>query len=160
MFFGNFGIVWKIKTQGSWSLYVQSTFKLHGVVMKCTLTTSYMSVPFFRKKQHAASLRRIAFRHNILLHSQRYVMAMHNRCAMLMMLTAGAFTEGFWVNRQIWCEFWDCTFWENQVPTINNKRFLSKFQRATFDHIVEQLTPRLHRQDTNMRKAIPVPNVL
>ena len=133
-------------------------FKLPGVVMKCTLTTSYMSVSFFRKQQHAASPRRIAFRHNILLHSQRYMMAMHNRHAMLMTLTAGAFTEGFRVNRQIWCEFRDCRFWENEVPTINDERFLSKFRlrRATFDHIVEQLTPRLHRQDTNMRKAIPV----
>ena len=60
-----------------------------------------------------------------------------------MVLAAGVFTKGFHVNRQVWCEFRDSKFWENEVPTMNNKRLLlkCKMPRATFDHIVKQLTP-------------------
>ncbi len=73
-------------------------------------------------------------------------------------MAGAAFAEGFHVVRGEWCSFRDTKFWENEVPHYNDNRFMETFRmkRATFNLIVDALRPRLEKQDTVMRRAIPV----
>ena len=61
----------------------------------------------------------------------------------------------YWVRPRAAC------WWETEVPTFNDEEFRTYFRvcRATFTYIVELVRPQLEKQDTRLRKAIPVETV-
>uniref|UniRef100_A0A667XSF7 Putative nuclease HARBI1 n=1 Tax=Myripristis murdjan TaxID=586833 RepID=A0A667XSF7_9TELE len=88
-------------------------------------------------------------------HVQRW-----RRLHLYAVMLRAALTAGVSVQREVWCHPKSCDWWENVVlASFDDDQWLANFRmcRATFNMLTDNcLRPRLSRQDTHLRLAIPV----